>query len=197
MTANKTHSDNQGTQLEKTMQVVADIEASKKGGGYPPVEKWHPEVVGEIDIRIDREGIWYYQGDQMARKEMVKLFSSILRLDEGDGYYLVTPVEKMKISVDVAPFSIVDFRVENRDGKPMLVFKDSVGEDVLLNKQDQLLVSQSESGEPIPLITVRRNLKGLVNRNVFYRLVDIADSHTVDGKELIGVWSSGLFFPLQ
>ena len=85
-------------QLEETMKVLADIKDSKTKSGYPPVDQWNPEVVGEIDIRIDREGDWYYQGDKMARKAMVKLFSSILRLDEGDGYYLVTPVEKMKIS---------------------------------------------------------------------------------------------------
>lgn len=184
-------------QLEETMKVLADIKDSKTKSGYPPVEQWNPEVIGEIDIRIDREGVWYYQGDKMARKAMVKLFSSILRLDEGEGYYLVTPVEKMKIVVDVAPFSIVDFRIDSSDGQPVLVFTDSIGEDVVLNNEEQLLVSHSESGEPIPLITVRRNLTGLVNRNVFYRLVEIAESHTVDGKELIGVWSSGLFFPLQ
>ena len=128
---------------------------------------------------------------------MVKLFSSILRLDEGDGYYLVTPVEKMKLTVDVAPFSIVDVRVEDINGSPTLIFKDSVGDDVVLNQPDQLSVSESEAGEPIPLLTVRRNLKGLINRNVFYRLVDIAEHHTVNGEELIGVWSNGVFYPLQ
>lgn len=193
MTTNKKQTD----QLEETMKVLADIKDSKTKSGYPPVDQWSPELVGEIDIRIDREGIWYYQGDKMTRKAMVKLFSSILRLDEGEGYYLVTPVEKMKIVVDVAPFSMVDFRIENGDGHPVLVFTDSVGEDVVLNKENQLSVSHSESGEPIPLIIVRRNLKGLVNRNVFYRLVEIAETHTIDGKELIGIWSNGLFFPLQ
>lgn len=184
-------------QLEETMKVLADIKDSKTKSGYPPVDQWHPEVVGEIDIRIDREGDWYYQGDKMARKAMVKLFSSILRLDEGDGYFLVTPVEKMKISVDVAPFSIVDFRIENKDGRPTLVFKDSVGDEVALERLNQLSVTDSKSGEPIPLLTVRRNLKGLINRNVFYRLVDIAEQSMVDGKEFAGVWSGGVFFPLE
>ena len=184
-------------QLEETMKVLADIQDSKTKSGYPPVDQWNPEVVGDIDIRIDREGCWYYQGDKMERKAMVKLFSSILRLDEDNSYYLVTPVEKMKISVDVAPFAIVDFRVDNQEGKPTLVFKDSVGDEVALNRLDQLSVTESKSGEPIPLLTVRRNLKGLINRNVFYRLVDIAEHHTVNGEELIGVWSNGVFYPLQ
>lgn len=184
-------------QLEETMKVLADIQDSKTKSGYPPVDQWNPEVVGDIDIRIDREGRWYYQGDKMERKAMVKLFSSILRLDEDNSYYLVTPVEKMKISVDVAPFAIVDFRVDNQEGKPTLVFKDSVGDEVALNRLDQLSVTESKSGEPIPLLTVRRNLKGLINRNVFYRLVDIAEHHTVNGEELIGVWSNGVFYPLQ
>ena len=184
-------------QLEETMKVLADIQDSKTKSGYPPVDQWNPEVVGDIDIRIDREGRWYYQGDKMERKAMVKLFSSILRLDEDNSYYLVTPVEKMKISVDVAPFAIVDFRVDNQEGKPTLFFKDSVGDEVALNRLDQLSVTESKSGEPIPLLTVRRNLKGLINRNVFYRLVDIAEHHTVNGEELIGVWSNGVFFPLQ
>lgn len=184
-------------QLEETMKVLADIQDSKTKSGYPPVDQWNPEVVGDIDIRIDREGRWYYQGDKMERKAMVKLFSSILRLDEDNSYYLVTPVEKMKISVDVAPFAIVDFRVDNLEGKPTLVFKDSVGDEVALKRLDQLSVTESKSGEPIPLLTVRRNLKGLINRNVFYRLVDIAEHHTVNGEELIGVWSNGVFYPLQ
>ncbi len=196
MTAKTSSQHKEAEQLEKTMQVLADIEDSKEGNHYPPVEQWNPSVVGEIDIRIDREGVWYYQGDKMERKEMVKLFSSILRLDD-DGYCLVTPVEKMKINVDVAPFSIVDFSVDEVDGQPALVFKDSIGEDILLNSQDQFSVCDSESGEPTPLLTVRRNLKGLINRNVFYRLVDTAENHIVDGKELIGVWSNGLFFALQ
>lgn len=184
-------------QLEQTMKVVADIEESKKGTGYPPVDQWNPTVSGEIDIRINREGEWFYEDEKMEREAMVKLFSSILRLDEGDGYYLVTPVEKMKLTVDVAPFSIVDVRVEDINGSPTLIFKDSVGDDVLLNQPDQLSVSESEAGEPIPLLTVRRNLKGLINRNVFYRLVDMAEPNDVDGNELTGVWSHGLFFPLQ
>ena len=193
---NATSQKGEPEQLEKTMKVLADIEDSKKGSKYPPVEQWNPDVIGQIDIRIDREGDWYYQGDKMARKEMVKLFSSILRLDD-DGYCLVTPVEKMKITVDVAPFSIVDFSVEKKGGQSVLLFKDSVGEDVILDKAEQLKVSLSESGEPIPLLTVRRNLKGLINRNVFYRLVEIAEKHEVKGRETIGIWSSGVFFPLQ
>ncbi|WP_250658182.1 DUF1285 domain-containing protein [Alkalimarinus coralli] len=183
--------------LDETMQVLADIEQSKGQSQYPPVDQWNPELTGEIDIRIDREGGWHYQGDRMARKEMVKLFSSILRLDDDGSYYLVTPVEKMKITVDVAPFSIVDFEVVDIDGKPTFVFENNVGDKTILDSQGQLVVGRVKSEEPVPLLTVRRNLKGLLNRNVFYRLADIAESHTVNGKELIGVWSNGLFFALQ
>ena len=197
MLTNKQNSaDKQRSQLERTMQVVADIEQSKTKSGYPPVENWHPDVVGEIDIRIDREGNWYYQEEVMARQAMVKLFSSILRLDDDNCYYLVTPVEKMKITVDVAPFAIIDFRVDEQNDKPTLVFIDSVGDEITLNNQEQFQIHTTDNDEPQPFLMVRRNLKGLINRNVFYRLVNIAEERRVNGVEQVGVWSSGLFFEL-
>lgn len=158
----------------------------------PPVEQWNPDVTGEIDIRINREGEWFYQGEIMTRKEMVKLFSSILRKD-GSEYYLVTPVEKMRITVDVAPFSIVDVRVVDSEAGQAIIFKTNVGDEVLLDQQGKLTVETKEDKEPIPLLMVRNNLKGLLNRNVFYQLVDMAEVRTIGGVDVIGVWSCGEF----
>jgi len=163
----------------------------------PPVDDWHPTVSGEIDIRINREGVWFYQGEEMARKAMVKLFSTILRLDDDNQYYLVSPVEKMRISVDVAPFAIVDLRVVQIEGKQSIILKSNVDEDLVLRDPLQFIVEKNEKGEPIPLVAVRKNLKGLLNRNVFYQLAELAVLHEVDGLEYLGVWSCGVFYPID
>ncbi len=163
----------------------------------PPVDDWHPTVSGEIDIRINREGMWFYQNEEMTRKAMVKLFSSILRLDSDQKYYLVSPVEKMRITVDVVPFAIVDFRVVTLEGKQAIIFKTNIEEDLVLKDPQQFVVDKNDKEEPIPLITVRKNLKGLLNRNVFYQLADIAELHEVEGVEYLGVWSCDQFYPID
>lgn len=187
------------SKAEKFAQSLKDLNLVVEGDKtkLPPVDDWHPTVAGDINIRINRDGVWFYQDDEMTRKAMVKLFSSILRLDSDGQYYLVSPVEKMRITVDVVPFSVVDLRLADVEGKQAIIFKTNIDEDILLKDPKQFVVDKNEKGEPIPLLTVRKNLKGLLNRNVFYRLANLAELHTVDEVEYLGVWSCGEFYPVD
>ena len=185
------------TSADQFAKSLNELDLTERGEkNLPPVDSWHPTVSGEIDIRINREGVWFYQNEEMTRKAMVKLFSTILRLDDDHRYYLVSPVEKMLITVDVAPFSIVDLRVTQVEGKQAIIFKTNIDEHVVLKDSQQFVVEKNAKEEPIPLVTVRKNLKGLLNRNVFYQLIDLAEQYEVDGQEYIGVWSCDNFYPI-
>ncbi|WP_368185167.1 DUF1285 domain-containing protein [Aestuariibius sp. HNIBRBA575] len=165
-------------------------QASKKGP--PPVDKWNPPFCGDLDMRIARDGTWFYLGTPIGRYELVKLFSSIIRKD-GDDFFLVTPVEKVGITVDDAPFVAVDFNsVDNG-----LEFVTNV-EDVVVAGPDHPIrvVRDAETGEPSPYILIRRNLEALIDRKSFYRLVDLGETQTVDGADWFGITSQGTFFPI-
>lgn len=162
-----------------------------KGSGPAPVHLWNPPFCGDLDMRIARDGTWFYLGTPIGRKRLVKLFSTILRKD-GDEYFLVTPVEKVGIKVDDAPFVAIDFDVE--DG--VVSFTTNVGETVKAGPDNPIrVVLNPENGEPSPYVLVRTNLEALIDRKSFYRLVDQGVAGTVDGVEWFGVWSSGVFFP--
>ncbi len=163
----------------------------------PPVDKWNPPLSGDIDIRIDREGRWFHEGDPILRKELVRLFSSILKR-EGDDHFLVTPVEKWRIAVAVAPFFVVDLETLDRDGQQVLVFTTSTGERVVAGPGHPLrVVADPESGEQMPLLTIRGGMEGLLSRPVFYRLAELAEPGPGDNEARLGVYSLGEFFPLE
>jgi len=152
------------------------------------VHLWNPDFCGDLDMRIARDGTWFYLGTPIGRPELVRLFSTILRRD-GDAYFLVTPVEKVGITVDDAPFVAVDFEVENEN----LIFETNVGDYVTANADHPIRVARDpETGEPSPYVLVRTNLEALIDRKSFYRLVDICSHH--DG--WFGLWSDGTFFPI-
>jgi hypothetical protein len=160
--------------------------------GLPPVHLWNPPDCGTLDMRIARDGTWFYEGTPIGRPAMVKLFSSILRLDP-DGYVLVTPVEKVHITVDDAPFVAVD--VEARDGA--LTFRTNVEDEVTAGPEHPIRVERDpDTGEPSPYLLVRRNLEALIDRKTFYRLVDLGEARTHEGREWFGVTSQGAFFPM-
>lgn len=166
------------------------------GRGLPPVERWHPTHCGDIDIRIARDGIWFHQGAPIGRKELVRLFSTILRKDS-DGYHLVTPVEKMRIVVEDAPFLavLVDHEGEGREQK--LVFTTNVGDVVVAGRENPIRVQTDRStDEPRPYVHVRSGLEARIARNVFYQLADVAVPGEGPHNALLGVWSDGVFFPL-
>jgi len=140
----------------------------------PPIHLWTPDLSGDIDIFVDRQGRWIHEGDEIKRPALVKLFASILIWEEGD-YFLVTPVEKWRIRVEVAPLFVVAARRETRDAVQAIVLTTATDDQVLVDAQHPLwLGPQSDSGEALPMVTVRNSIQALISRNVFYQLVDWA-----------------------
>lgn len=170
--------------------------AAAKGKGLPPVHLWNPPFCGDLDMRIARDGTWFYLGTPIGRPELVRLFSTILRKD-GDEFFLVTPVEKVGITVDDAPFVAVDFESEQQVGHQVLVFETNVGDKVVAGADTPIRVERDpKTGEPSPYVRVRANLDALIDRKSFYRLVDIGSHHLVGGERWFGVWSADIFFPI-
>jgi hypothetical protein len=175
--------------------IDAATTAQKKGP--PPVHLWNPPFCGDLDMRIARDGTWYYLGSPIGRMGLVKLFSSIIRRD-GDDYFLVTPVEKVGITVEDAPFVAIDLEIDGKGANQNLHFTTHVGDQVTASDDAPLRVTFDPiTGEPSPYVRIRRNLEALIDRKSFYRLVDIGTHHTLDGVEHFGVWSGGIFFPIM
>ncbi|MEO1308961.1 MAG: DUF1285 domain-containing protein [Pseudomonadota bacterium] len=172
-----------------------DLAASARAavkGGPAPVHLWNPPFCGDIDMRIARNGTWFYNGTPIGRMALVKLFSSILRKD-GDAYFLVTPVEKVGIQVEDAPFVAVDM---DRFGED-LHFVTQVDERVVAGPDHPIrVVRDPETDEPAPYILVRANLEALIDRKTFYRLVDLGEHANHEGASWFGVRSGGQFFPI-
>jgi hypothetical protein len=158
----------------------------------PPVHLWNPPLSGEMDMRIARDGIWYHEGTPIRRDGLVRLFSSILKLEEGK-YYLVTPVEKFAITVEDAPFVALDFEAEGAGAAQTLTFTTHVGDRVTAGPEAPLRVAvDAATGEPSPYVMVRAGLEALIDRKSFYRLMDLG---CTEG-EWFGLWSGGAFFPI-
>lgn len=173
--------------------VEALATAAKAAGrrGPPPVHLWNPPFCGDLDIRIARDGTWHYLGTPIGRTPLVRLFASILKR-EGDSYFLVTPVEKVGIRVDDAPFLAVDFTAEGEGTGQRLTFATNVGDETLAGPDNPIRVTRDPvTGEPAPYVHVRRGLEALIDRKSFYRLVDLG----VEQGGAFGVWSAGEFFP--
>lgn len=170
--------------MQDPLKGLGDV---RKTRGLPPVEKWNPPYCGELDIRIARDGTWFYMGTPIGRPELVRLFSTILWREE-DEYFLVTPVEKVKIQVDDAPFLAIDF--ELIDGA--LNFTTLTGDTMIAGAQNPIEVIIAQDGEPAPYIRVRRNLWALIDRKSFYRLVDLGERQG----GMFGIRSQGEFFPI-
>ena len=169
--------------------LVASITAAKTRG-LPPVHLWNPPFCGDLDMRIARDGTWFYQGTPIGRPGLVKLFSSILKR-EGGKYFLVTPVEKVGIVVDDAPFVAIDFEVQGEGEAQNLRFVTQVDDVAKAGPEHPIRVERDpETGEPSPYVLVRADLEALIDRKSFYRLVDLGVHH--DG--WFGVWSGGQFF---
>jgi len=170
----------------------------KKARGLPPVHLWNPDFCGDIDMRIARDGTWFYMGTPIGRAPMVRLFSTILRHDEDGKYYLVTPVEKVGITVEDAPFIAITMQVSGEGEAQMLSFTTNVGDETVAGPDHPIRFEMDpESGEPAPYVHVRARLEALIARAVFYDLVELGVEHMYQGKRWFGVWSSGQFFPFM
>ena len=158
----------------------------------PPVHLWNPSFCGDLDMRIARDGTWFYLGTPIGRFELVKLFSSILKREDGK-YFLVTPVEKVGITVDDAPFVAVDFEATGKGPEQVLSFSTHVGDIAVAGPDHPIrVVRDSQTGEPSPYVLIRADLEALIDRKSFYRLVELGAHH----EGWFGLWSSGQFFPV-
>lgn len=170
--------------------------AASKSGALPPVQDWNPPFCGDLDMRIARDGTWFYLGTPIGRPALVRLFSTILKR-EGDRYFLVTPVEKVGITVDDAPFVAVDFEQGGSGADPVLTFTTNVGDQVTAGPRNPIrVVRDPETGAPAPYVHVRAGLEALIDRKSFYRLVDIGTHETHQGQSWFGLRSGGVFFPI-
>jgi uncharacterized protein len=165
-----------------------------KAKGLPPVHLWNPPFCGDIDMRIAADGLWYYMNSPIGRMPLVKLFASILRYDADGKYYLITPVEKCGIRVDDAPFVAIRMRVEGQEREQQIFFETNVDDEVCVGPEHPLRAADEVgTGGLKPYVLVRTNLEALVVRSLFYDLVALGE---VQG-EWFGVWSSGVFYPMQ
>jgi hypothetical protein len=186
---------------DPTPSGLAGVTAAAKSAGergLPPVHLWHPEHCGEIDISIRKDGVWFHEGTPIGREALVRLFSTVLRLDP-DGYHLVTPVEKLKIQVEDAPFiaTRVDF-FPGQDGVGgILRFETNVGDVVEAGPDNAIRVeTDPATGEPRPYLHVRRGLEALIARPVFYELAELAAERDTPEGPRLGVASNGAWFPI-
>ncbi|MFD1340986.1 DUF1285 domain-containing protein [Litorisediminicola beolgyonensis] len=186
------------TQNSVTPTAEGIAAAARKEGrrGLPPVEKWDPPFCGDLDMRIARDGTWFYLGTPIGRFGLVKLFSSILK-KEGENYFLVTPVEKVGITVEDAPFVATDVEAAGEGEDQVLTFTTHVGDVAVAGPDHPIRVERDpETGEPSPYVLIRRNLEALIDRKSFYRLVELGAHHPHEGDSWFGLWSGGAFFPV-
>ena len=174
----------------------ASLVAQISGKNLPPVHSWNPELCGDIDIRIARDGTWFYMGSPIGRKRLVRLFSTVLRKDDDGEHYLVTPVEKLRIEVDDAPFVVVEVEEQGRGKEQNLYFRTKTDDVVLAGQEHHLWVEHTDDGEPSPYIEIRSGLRALIARSVYYQLVELGTELVNSDGTSFGVWSAGEYFAL-
>ena len=179
----------------KGIETIYDFSKRKKKG-IPPVEKWNPPFCGDIDMHILRNGKWTYMGSEIKRPAMIKLFSNIIRLDDDGHYYLVTPVEKVRIKVDDVPFVAVSMNKIKVEGVNCLSFTTNVQDEVTLSKENPIEIIINDNDEPSPYITIRKNLKALISRSVYYDLINMAEEEIIEDKKFLVIKSNNTLFKL-
>ena len=165
-------------------------------GKLPPIDLWNPPNLLEVDMRIGRDGTWYYEGSPIGRKPMVRLFSSVLRLEDDGRFYLITPADKLPVRVDDAPFVAVELTCHGAGREQVLVFRTNVDDEVMAGPEHPIEVLRHPDSEaPRPYVLVRGRLQALLARPVFYELVELGIEEEVPPHgPAFGVWSAGSFF---
>lgn len=180
--------------LRGLAQVQADEAHTRK---LPPIDKWNPADCGDIDMRIAVDGTWFYLGTPIGRPQLVRLFSTILKREDSGRYVLVTPVEKVGIKVEDAPFIAVRVDAEGEGQRRRLSFMTNVGDVTIAGRENPIRVEfRGEEREPRPYILVRGKLEARIARAVFYELVNLAEERKTAGGRELGLWSDGVFFSL-
>jgi len=186
------------TEQTKTSGLDQIAGAARRAGerGPPPVHLWNPPFCGDIDMRIAADGTWFYLKTPIGRPALVKLFASVL-WREGEKYFLVTPVEKIGIRVDDAPFTAVEMRLDGAGAGRVLSFRTNVDDWVACGPDHALRFEpEPETGGLKPYLHVRRDLWALVTRALFYDLVELGEERDVDGRRMFGVASGGEFYAM-
>ncbi|WP_419906100.1 DUF1285 domain-containing protein [Hoeflea sp.] len=172
--------------------------AAPTGRGLPPVDRWDPEFCGDLDMEIRADGTWFYMGTPITRAALVRLFSTVLRKDEDGRTYLVTPVEKVGITVEDAPFIAVEMSVDERDGAQVLTFRTNVGDVVEAGPEHPLRFEITGPKDALkPYLHVRGRLEALVSRPVMYDIVELGQDRPVNGTNMFSVSSAGAVFPIM
>lgn len=168
----------------------------KRGGGGAPVHLWNPPDCGELDIRIAADGTWYYMKSPIGRMPLVKLFSSVLKREEGR-FFLVTPVEKIGITVDDAPFTAVEMRAEGEGRARRVAFRTQVDDWIEVGADHPLRFEKEIGTEGVkPYLHVRRDLWALVSRALFHDLASLGEVAAHEGRDWFGVFIAGRFYPM-
>ena len=180
----------------------ASNEATKTAGNtssaervLPPVHLWNPPFCGDLDMRIASDGTWFYMGTPIGRPALVRLFSTILKREDGK-HFLVTPVEKVGIRVDDAPFLAVEMRKERDSRGPLLCFRTNVDDWVACDADHRLRFEMATDGGLTPYLHVRAELWAKLTRALYYDLVDIGEERMIDGQPMFGLESGGEFFTM-
>jgi hypothetical protein len=179
------------SQDKRSVLVALDEVRGKAGAG----QKRGPQECGDIGLRIGRDGTWYYRDSAIGRKPLVRLFASVLRREEDGRYYLVTPAEKVLIAVEDAPFLAVEMRVEGAARQQRLSFRTNTDDWVEAGTEHPFSFRMEADGSFTPYILVRDRLEARLARPVYYELVAAAASEVRSGRDELGVWSGGVFFP--
>jgi len=187
-----------GAPAPDLLRGLADLQAeSAHTRKLPPVEKWNPPFCGDLDMRIATDGTWFYLGTPIGRPALVRLFSTILRREADGSYVLVTPVEKVGIKVDDAPFVAVRVDAAGKGREQILTFMTNVGDSTIAGTDHPLRVAfRGVAREPRPYVHVRGGLEARIARPVFYELVNSAEERATETGRELGVWSGGVFFSL-
>lgn len=187
---------NQGQPISRGIDAIAEAAKREGSKGLPPVHLWSPPFCGDIDMRIAADGTWFYMKTPIGRPALVKLFASVLKR-EADKYFLVTPVEKVGITVDDAPFLAVEMQVQDQADGPVLRFRTNV-DDWIECGPDHALRFDPETGTGglKPYLHVRRDLWAKLTRPLFYDLVALGEERDVDGRRMFGVASMNSFFAM-
>ena len=167
-----------------------------KGSKPAPVHLWNPPFCGDLEIHIDANGRWFYRKSEIKRDRLIKLFANILK-KENDKYFLVTPVEKVGITVDDVPFIATEIDVIIKGKVPLFKFTTNIGDATYLEKYNQFyILFKKTTDEPQPYVKVRSNLFAKIDRKSFYRLIDYCSEVPYGGEDWFGFHSNDIFFPL-
>ena len=185
--------------LTQSVKSIQNIESSLKKIKVQtdaPVDSWNPKFCGDLDIQIKKDGSWFYEGSKINRVNLVKLFSSILK-KEGNKYFLVTPEEKVGITVECAPFVATSINISGKGRAQKISFITNTEDEVNLNYDHRLRIDlNKKTGEPHPYVLVKRNLEALIDRKNFYRIIDLGCVEKYCSQDWFGVWSRNCFFPV-